>query len=124
LYLTVQYQIYFYKNLVKPLKVILSLSTESIAHQPAMSLSSDSLSLHRKCTATEHALNNADPLIVKKKARQAASRVAGMTAAKPDHYASVHMQCDNSDFPSDVGPGMPSMATQPTTAQKSALSVS
>ena len=44
-----------------------------------MSLSSDSLSLCHKCTATEHALNNADPLVVKKKARQAA-----MTAAKPN----------------------------------------
>ena len=89
-----------------------------------MSLSSETLSLHRKRTAAEHALNNTDPLVVKKKACQAASRVAEMTAAQPNHHASVHMQCDDSDFPSDVGPGMPSMATQPTTAQKSALSVS
>jgi hypothetical protein len=78
LYLTVQYQISLYKNWSK---VILSLSTASITHQPAMSLFADSLSLRRKRTATERALNNADPLIVKKKARQAAGIAVGKTAA-------------------------------------------
>lgn len=42
-----------------------------------MSLSFDSVALRRKRTATERALNNADPLVVKKKARQ-----AGVTVAK------------------------------------------
>jgi hypothetical protein len=37
-----------------------------------MSLSSDSLALRRKRTATERAENNGDPLAVKKKARNAA----------------------------------------------------
>jgi hypothetical protein len=36
-----------------------------------MSLSSDSVALRRKRTATERALNNADPLVIKKKARKA-----------------------------------------------------
>ena len=37
-----------------------------------MSLSSDSLALRRKHTATERAENNGDPLVAKKKAREAA----------------------------------------------------
>ena len=37
-----------------------------------MSLSFDSLALRCKCTATERAENNGDPLIAKKKARKAA----------------------------------------------------
>jgi hypothetical protein len=37
-----------------------------------MSLSSDSLALRRKRTATERAENNGDPLVAKKKAREAA----------------------------------------------------
>jgi len=48
-----------------------------------MSLSSDSLALRRKRTATERALNNADPLVVKKKARQA-TNIASLTVAKPN----------------------------------------
>jgi hypothetical protein len=36
-----------------------------------MSLSADSLGLHRKRTATDHAANNGDPLVVRKKAREA-----------------------------------------------------
>jgi len=38
-----------------------------------MSLSYDSLALRRKRTASERALNNGDPLVVKKKAREAIS---------------------------------------------------
>jgi hypothetical protein len=37
-----------------------------------MSLSSESLALRRKRTATERAENNGDPLVVKKRAREAA----------------------------------------------------
>jgi hypothetical protein len=48
-----------------------------------MSFSSDSLALRRKRTATERAENNADPLVVKKKAREAAksSNLAALTPA-------------------------------------------
>ena len=115
-----------------------------------MSLSSDSVALRHKRTATERALNNADPLIVKKKARQ-----ADVTVAKPNngpkvsHFfmlpeillrnsiqmtnlgrrASVRMQGDD-DLPSEVGPiaptksGMASSDTQDNTVQMSAPSVS
>jgi len=49
-----------------------------------MSLSSDSLALRRKRTATDRAMNNGDPLVVKKKAREAVqSDTAVPTAAKP-----------------------------------------
>ena len=37
-----------------------------------MSLSAESLTLHHKRTATDHAENNGDPLVVKKKAHEAA----------------------------------------------------
>lgn len=75
---TVQYQ----KTPLKTeQKVIQSLSAGSIAGQPAISLSSDSLSLRCKHTATEHALNNADPLVAKKNACQATSIAVGRTPA-------------------------------------------
>ncbi len=117
-----------------------------------MSLSSDSVALRRKRTATERALNNADPLVIKKKAHQ-----AGVTHSKSNppnnspivshffmllniswysiqmtnqgHHASVHMQ-DDDDLPTEVGPiaptksGMTSSDTQANTAQMSAPSVS
>ncbi len=57
--------------------VILGLSIQSIIQHTPMSLSSDSVALRRKRTATERALNNADPLIIKKKAHQ-----AGVTHSK------------------------------------------
>ena len=51
--------------------IILGLTIQSIIQHTHMSLSSDSVALRRKRTATERALNNADPLVVKKKACQA-----------------------------------------------------
>jgi len=49
-----------------------------------MSLSSDSLAPRCKHTATDQALNNRDPLVVKKKAREAIQPdTAVPTAAKP-----------------------------------------
>ena len=54
-----------------------------------MSLYSDSVALRHKHMATEHALNNADPLVIKKKAHQ-----AGITVAKtnpPNNGPSVSL---------------------------------
>jgi hypothetical protein len=53
----------------KELNDILACTIQSIIHQAVMSLSYDSLAVRRKRMATERALNNGDPLIVKKKAR-------------------------------------------------------
>ena len=35
-----------------------------------MSMSSESLNLHHKCIATNHVMNNEDPLVTRKKAHQ------------------------------------------------------
>ena len=48
-----------------------------------MSLSAESLNLRRKRIATERVLNNGDPLVVKKKARQAVQSNATITTAAP-----------------------------------------
>lgn len=53
-----------------------------------MSLSSDSLALRRKRTATERAENNGDPLVAKKKAREAA-KVSDL--AQPPTQATLAM---------------------------------
>lgn len=68
-----------------------------------MSLSSDSVAFCRKRTATKRALNNADPLVVKKRAREAGMTKVGTIARKS---------------------GMISSDTQANTAQISAPSVS
>ena len=47
-----------------------------------MSLSSDSLALCRKHTATERAENNGDPLVAKEKAREAA-KSSNLTTLTP-----------------------------------------
>jgi hypothetical protein len=47
-----------------------------------MSLSYESLTLRRKRTATDRALNNGDPLVVKKKAREAVNKPDKMTRAE------------------------------------------
>ena len=47
-----------------------------------MSLSSDSLALRRKRTATERAENKGDPLVAKKKAREAA-KSSNLTTLTP-----------------------------------------
>jgi hypothetical protein len=62
------------------LNVIWSITIQSIIQHTPMSLSSDSVALSGKRTATEHALNNTDPLVVKKKARQAGKTKVGKIA--------------------------------------------
>ena len=52
-----------------------------------MSLSSESLNLRRKRTATERAINNGDPLVVRKRAREAT------TAAVPKNGTNVSLHC-------------------------------
>ncbi len=51
------------------LNIILNPNKQSILQHPHMS---DSLGLRRKRTATERAEKNADPLVIRKKAREAA----------------------------------------------------
>ena len=46
-----------------------------------MSLSADSTTLRRKRTATDRAEDNGDPLVIKKKARQAEKRNGGAAPA-------------------------------------------
>jgi len=52
-----------------------------------MSFLADSLTLRRKCTATERAANNEDPLVARKRAREATKLNAALgtavAAAKP-----------------------------------------
>ena len=50
-----------------------------------MSMSAESLNIRRKRTATERATNNADPLVVRKKAREA----TGAPVPKKSKNASV-----------------------------------
>ena len=54
------------------------LPSKSIIQHTPMSMSSDSVPPCRKHTATEHTLNNADPLLLKKRARQAGKTKAGV----------------------------------------------
>ena len=71
------------------MNVILGPSNQSILHQAVMSLSSDSLALRHKRTATEQALNNGDPLIVKKRAREATA--IGKTATPTSNTPKVSL---------------------------------
>ena len=70
-----------------------------------MSVSSDTMPPGRKRTATERALNNADPLVLKKRGRQAGKTKAGVIVPT-------------------IKTGMISSDTQASTAQISAPSVS
>ena len=48
-----------------------------------MSLSAESMALRHKHTATNHAENNGDPLVIKKKAREAARLNAPAVNKRP-----------------------------------------
>jgi len=63
--------------------VIQMLKTQSIKKLIPMSLSAESLNLRRKHVATEHVINNRDPLVARKKARQAVQSNATITTAAP-----------------------------------------
>jgi len=112
------------------LNVILGPSIQSIHHQAVMSLSSDSLPLCCKRTATKRALNNGDHLIVKKRAREATAigKTATPTSNTPkvslfffrpqmilnrdlDQCTSIDMECDD-DFQFKIPPTK--MAQKPT----------
>jgi hypothetical protein len=84
-----------------------------------MSLSAESLNLRRKRIATEHVMNNGDPLVVRKKARQAVQAnktVTTATVAAPapkntQRRTSVHMEDieeEEDAYPRNVAPLNPS----------------
>ena len=56
-----------------------------------MSLSAESMALRRKCTATNRAENNGDPLVVKKKAREAARLNAPAVKKGPSMAIAVRL---------------------------------
>lgn len=63
-------------------KVIQNLTHQSTHKYLTMSLSVESLGFRRKRTATERAENNGDPLVVKKKAREAANNAQAPAVKK------------------------------------------
>ena len=76
-----------YKSNPPLANIIHILPSQSIPQGILMSLSSESLNLRRKRTATERAENNGDPLAANKKAR---------AAAKSQYHTSAPTQTSNS----------------------------